>query len=145
MAEWINLNYGRYLSVEIINGIYKDFIYISEKLSERSIVPPAVINNSVNYNISPLEILKQFNAIEKNITAFHELADYPDKYYRSAYIWESNVHFEDLQKGVERWINWLNDAKKHYDGEYKTVYLTDKNGKKILDKNNKQILVYKEW
>lgn len=145
MAEWVNLNYGRYLSVEIMNAIYNDFLYISEKLKNRSITPPAVINNSVNYNTNPADILNKFNAVEKNITAFHKLADYPDKYYHYAYIWSSDVHFEDLQRGVKRWIDWLNDAKRHYDGEYATAYLTDKNGKKIIDKNNKQILVYKEW
>lgn len=146
MAEWINLTVNRYLTVAVMNSIYNNFLYISEKMSATGRSVPELSDCSVSYSISQADILGKFNAVEENINKFHELANYSDIYYVSAFKWSIDTNMgKCLQSGVKRWIKWLNDAKKHCDGEYETVYLTDKNGNQIKDKNGNQILAFKEW
>lgn len=146
MAEWINIDLGRYLTVPIINGIYNDFLYISEKMTEAGFELPDLEDNRVTYSISQTEILDIFNSIESNINTLHKFVNYRDTYYSAPFEWSVNTDMgKYLQSGVKRWVNWLNDAKRHYDGEYETVCLTDIHGRNITDINGNQILVFKEW
>lgn len=146
MAEWVNITVGRYLTVEIMNSIYENFLYISNKMSAAGHAIPTLSDCRVTYAISQADILGKFNSVEENINKFHELANYPDIYYASTFKWNTDTDMgEYLQSGIKRWINWLNDAKKHCDCEFESLYLTDKNGKNITDKNGNQILVFKEW
>ena len=146
MAEWINLtNYG-YLSVELMNGIYNNFLYIAEELTAAGCSTPEISDSQVTYSISPADILSKFNLVEQNIDKLHELANYPDIYYGSSFRWSRNTNMQkNLFKGVMRWIKWLNDAKRHLDGNCETAYLLDINGNQITDVNGNKILVYKEW
>lgn len=146
MAEWIDLTERGYLSVELMNSIYNDFIYIYERLITAGHSVPEILDIQVTYSISPANILNKFNLVEQNIDNLHEMANYPDAYYISSFRWSKNTDMKKyLYSGVKRWINWLTDAKKHYDGDFETMYLTDKNGNQISDKNGNKILVYKEW
>lgn len=146
MAEWINLTENGYLSVELMNGIYNNFVYIAEELTAAGRSAPEISDSQVTYSISPADILSKFNLVEQNIDKLHELADYPDIYYGSSFRWSENTYMRKyLYNGVMRWINWLNDAKKHLDGDFETAYLTDINENQISEVNGNLIMVYKEW
>ncbi len=146
MAEWINLTENGYLSVELMNGIYNNFLYIAETLTTAGRSAPEISDNRVTYSIGPADILNKFNLVEQNIDKLHELADYPDIYYGSSFRWSTNIYMRKyLYNGVMRWINLLNDAKRHLDGDLDTAYLVDINGNQITDINGNKILVYKEW
>lgn len=146
MAEWINLTENGYLSVELMNGIYNNFLYIAEELTAAGRSAPEISDSQVTYSISPADVLSKFNLVEENIDKLHELADYPDVYYGSSFRWIANTYMRKyLYNGVMRWINWLDDAKRHLDGNFETAYLVDINGNQITDINGNKILVYKEW
>lgn len=146
MAEWVDVSVNRYLTVTVMNGIYNNFLYLSEKLSAAGNAVPDLSDCSVTYSLSQADILGKFNSVENNIDNFHDLANYPDIYYVSSFKWSAETDMREyLQSGVKRWINWLNDARKHCNGEYETACLTDINGKYITDKNGNQISVFREW
>lgn len=146
MAEWINLTENGYLSVELMNGIYNNFVYIAEELTAVGRSAPEISDSQVTYSISPADILSKFNLVEQNLDRLHEPADYPDIYYGSSFRWDTNTYLrKHLYNGVLRWINCLNDAKRHLDGDFDTAYLVDNTGNRITDINGNPILVYKEW
>lgn len=146
MAEWINLTENGYLSVDLMNGIYNNFLYISETLTAAGRLAPEILDSQVTYSISLADILSKFNLVEENIDKLHELADYPDIFYGYSFRWSANTDMRKyLYKGVMRWINCLNDAKRHLEGNFETAYLVDINGNQITDINGNKILVYKEW
>ncbi len=146
MAEWTNLTVDRYLTVTVMNNIYNNFLYLSEKLATAGNTPPSLSDCRVSYSTSPEDVIGKFNSVEENIDKFHETANYNDIYYINRFRWETDTDMElYLRNGVKRWLDWLNSAKKHIDGEYETAFLTDINGKQITDKNKNKILVFKEW
>ena len=92
------------------------------------------------------EMLTQFNLIEEAIDKLHNLTFYPDTYYGGSFRWSGKTDMRKyLHSGVNRWINWLNVAKRYIEKDFETEYLTDINGESITDINDEQILVYKEW
>lgn len=69
--EFIELKKGAYLSVEQMNAIYNNFQYLKEKLQNAGFSVGYLIDCSVDYNIAPVDILPQFNAVEINIQMLH--------------------------------------------------------------------------
>lgn len=114
MASWVNISLGQYLTVDIMNAIYNNFVYLSEKMAADGIQVPDLENNTVSYEISPADILAKFNAVEHNIDILHTLVEYSDEYYETAFVWTEDMYLpEYLRNGVSRWINWLNCAKEN--------------------------------
>lgn len=142
MASWIELIKERYLSVEKMNAIYNNFLFVSEKLSEMGYALSVTNDNSVTYNISPADILDKMNAVESNIQAIDAATDWINPYYKS-FEW---THRTDNKKAeVDRWIMYLNYTYGVLTDPIKALqYLVDQDGNYITDKNGNYILVYKE-
>ena len=142
MVGWIELIKERYLSVDKMNAVYNDFLYISEKLSEKGYSVSEITDSSVTYNISPKDIIEKMNAVEANIQAVNDATDWINPYY-SLFEWLHKTNNKKTQ--VDRWIMYLNFAYDVLSGKLKgTQYLIDINGNYITDKRGNYILVYKE-
>lgn len=142
MASWIELIKERYLSVNKMNAIYNNFLFISEKFAEMGYVPSVTNDNSVIYNISPADVLDKMNAVESNIQAIDKATDWINPYYKS-FEW---THRTDNKKAeVDRWIMYLNYTYEVLSDSVKALqYLIDQDGNYITDKYGNYILVYKE-
>ena len=142
MDNWIELTKERYLSVDKMNDIYKNFLFINKKLVEMGYTPSETIDNRVKYNISPANILDKMNAVEKNIQAIDAATDWINPYYKS-FEWTHRT--ENKKAEVDRWIMYLNYTYKVLTNTIKALkWLVDQDGNYITDKNGNYILVYKE-
>ena len=141
MANWINLIKERYLSVDKMNAIYNDFLFINEALENKGYSIFEINDNSVTYGINPNLILDKMNAVEDNIQLIESTVDWINPYY-SVYKWAHNTF--DKKSEVDRWIMYLNFVYEVLSGNIPPLqYLTDINGYYITDIEGNYILVYK--
>ncbi len=147
MANWIEPDiYSNYFNGEDGMIVYRDLQYIAQAFAGAGLGSVEILNCDMPQNLALNLVMDRFNLVEQNIDNLHEIADYPDIYYGSSFRWtESTDMRKFLYSGVKRWLKWLIDAKRHRDGNFETVYLTDKNGNQIMDQNGNKILAYKEW
>ena len=136
--EFIDIKKGTYLSVDQMNAIYNNFQYLKEKLENAGVSVGELIDNSVNYNISPSDILQKFNAVESNIQTIHRvlksLLESDESYYKK-FTWKPITI--DKKSEIWRWIDWLYNAKNiyiYYDilCDINNDILTDNSGENIM-------------
>lgn len=146
MASWINIDVGgNFFNGDDAYYIYNDLKYVASVFAEVGLGNVEILNCNMPQNLALNLVMERFNLVEENIDKLHALVDYSDTYYGSSFRWSENTDMgKHLYNGVKRWINWLNDAKKHCDYYLNIAYLTDINGNYITDKNGNKILVYKE-
>lgn len=140
--EFVDIKKGTYLSVEQMNAIYKDFQYLKKKLENVGFSVGELIDNSVDYNISPSDILQKFNAVESNIQTIHlallNIYDTDEKNYKQ-FIWHATTG--NRRNEIYRWIDWLYEAKQ-LASKYELLF--DINGEEVFDVNDEKILVLQE-
>lgn len=140
--EFIDIKKGTRLSVEQMNAIYNNFQYLKEKLETSGFVVGELIDNSVDYSISPADILEKFNAVESNIQTIHttliDVFGADEKFYKE-FTWSPTT--SNRKAEVWRWIDWLYEAKKRA-CMYEILF--DVNGEQVFDVNDERILVLQE-
>lgn len=142
MANWIELETERYLSADKMTAIYNNFLYLNEQLKAKGYTIYDITDNSVTYGISPEKIINKMSAVESNIQAIENAADWINPYYK-IYEWVNNA--TDKKTEVDRWIMYINFAYKALSGTInKSSYLIDIDGNYITEKSGNYILVYKE-
>lgn len=137
--EFIDIKKGTHLSVEQMNAIYNNFQYIKNKLEAEGLKVGELVDSSVDYSTSPIDILPKFNAVETNIQILHKvffnLLGRDEKFYQS-FEWTPTT--ANRKNEVWRWIDWLYNAK-NMSLYYEELY--DVNNELITDLNNEPILV----
>ena len=140
--EFIDIKKGTHLSVEQMNAIYNNFQYLKEKLETAGFAVGELVDNSVDYSISPADILDKFKAVESNIQTIHatllDIFEIDEKYYK---IFEWTATTGNRKAEVWRWIDWLYEAKK-LASKYELLF--DVNGEQVFDVNGERILVLQE-
>lgn len=140
--EFIDIKKGTHLSVDQMNAIYNNFQYLKEKLETSRFVVSELIDNSVDYSISPANILQKFNAVESNIQTIHtallDIFESDEKYYK-VFGWTATTGNRKAE--VWRWIDWLYEAKKRA-CMYEILF--DANDEQVFDVNDERILVLQE-
>lgn len=138
MADWITLSNENFLTVDKMNAIYNNFLYLHEYLSLFGLEVD-IIDNSVEYDTSIVSLLAKFNAVESNIQAVHTVLNIvfgvTEKNYK-IHLWTK--YAQNLKLEVWRWINWLNEVNR-YQIQIETLY--DINGEPITDINNETVEV----
>lgn len=137
--EYIALQRSNYLSVDQMNAIYNNFLYLKEKIESQGLSVGEIEDNTVSYDISPAVILEKFNLVEQNIQTIHKALrnGYDDSLNYKEFVWQPyNV---DRKNEVVRWLEWFEDMKKI---EIISETLTDINGEPITDINGEEIKTY---
>ena len=140
--EFIDIKKGTHLSVEQMNAIYNNFQYLKEKLETEGFADGEIVDNTVDYSISPADILDKFKAVESNIQTIHatllDIFEIDEKYYK---FFEWTATTGNRKAEVWRWIDWLYEAKK-LASKYELLF--DVNGEQVFDVNGERILVLQE-
>lgn len=134
--EYLKLKKGPYLSVEQMNVIYNNFLYLKEKLTTEGFRVGTIRDNSVTYDIHPVEIINKFQAVESNIETISDaFGDLFDENYEP-YVWQAMT--SDRRLKVWRWFDFLDKAYE-YANKYGKLY--DINNEPIYDINGEYIFV----
>ncbi len=136
---WVNIADSDFLSVAMMDDIYTNMAEINTALLRFGLSTIELEDNRVYYSISPLEILDQMNAVERNMQALHDALFYilggQDKYF-SVFIWRNNT--KNRKARVEQWLDWLNDAFNSVN-HLRVETLLDISGSPIADINGEPI------
>lgn len=137
--EYIALQRSNYLSVDQMNAIYNNFLYLKEKIENQGLSVGEIEDNTVSYDISPAVILEKFNLVEQNIQTIHKALrnGYDDSLNYKEFVWQP--YTVDRKSEVVRWFEWFEDMKKI---EIISETLTDINGEPITDINGEEIKTY---
>lgn len=86
--EYIALQRSNYLSVDQMNAIYNNFLYLKEKIENQGLSVGEIADNTVSYDISPAVILEKFNFVEQNIQTIHKALryGYDDSLYYQEFV-----------------------------------------------------------
>lgn len=138
--EYINVEKTVNLSVTQINDIYNNFLYLKEKFENLGFKVGEIKDSTVNYDISPADILSKFNMVEDNVRTIHQTinAFYDDSVYYKNFVWKPRT--QNRKDEVWRWIDWLDMVNGI---EFTSEDLVDIHGEPITDENGEQIKVYK--
>lgn len=138
--EFVEIEKTANLSVEQMNSIYNNFLFLKEKFENIGANIGDISDNSVTCSILPFDILAKFNAAEQNIQTFHKYLfvnlGRNESYYKE-FRWSSRI--SDRKNEVWRWIDW---QKNLYDLQIVKEPLYDINNELIKDVNNEQIYTY---
>ena len=141
--EWTELTKGNYLTAEQMTDIYNNFLYLKEKLEQLGYTVENLDDCSATKNINPSLIKGKFQSVEKNMQIIHNTAREWDFVYPGYYVWEKyNI---DLKEKVWRWFDYLNEFYEELYVYSSTEALYDKYNIPILDINNEQIKVERNF
>lgn len=139
--EFIDIKKTPYLSVEQMNAIYNNFLYLNEVLVQSGFDDFGITDNSVDYTAKPIDIINAFNTVEKNILSVHNslirIFKENEKFFKY-FSWTPTT--TERKTEVWRWIDWLYEAKKLVN-IYEVLF--DVDGTEIIDVNNEKVLVLK--
>ena len=144
MAEWIDINKLSRLTANDTYAINNNFQYLKEQAEEKENAPIVIYDCTMPLDTPINQMVNKFNLVEANIQSIHEILRYSDPEFKE-FEWSVDTNLaQNLYDGVNRWVKWLNDIKRYFDGGV-LYFLTDRANRYIIDNEGRYILIYKRW